>query len=306
MKAVIYTQYGPPDVLHLKEIEKPVPKEHEILVKVHATTVTVGDTRMRSFTVPRSQWLFARLYLGLLKPRRPILGMELAGVVESTGKGVQRFKKGDAIFALTMDGGYAEYKCLPENGVLATKPSNLTFEEAAAVPVGGITAWGMLHKACIQRGQKVLIYGASGSVGTFAVQLAHYFGAQVTAVCSAANSEMVKALGADAVIDYTREDFSQRGETYDIVLDAVGKAAPAQAKKVLRPSGMYVNVLSYSGKPRPEDLSHLKDLIEAGKIKVVMDRCYPLEQVVEAHRYVDKGHKKGNVSLTLVTNGQTT
>lgn len=308
MKAMVYTEYGPPDVLHLQDVEKPVPKEREVLVKVHATTVTIGDTIMRSLNIPGplSLWqrLFARVYLGLRKPKRTILGMELAGEIEVVGKKVTRFKPGDPIFASTFGvnfGGYAEYKCLPENGVLTIKPASLSFAEAAAVPGGGQTALHCLRKGKIQPGQKVLVYGASGAVGTNAVQIAkNHFEAQVTGVCSAANWELVKSLGAAKVIDYTREDFTQSGETYDVIFDAVGKLSPSQAKKVRKLAGIYLNVHADSdGSDNVENLLLLKEIVEAGKLKPVIDRQYTLEQIVEAHRYVDQGHKKGNVVITV-------
>lgn len=306
MKAVVFEKYGPPEVLHLAEVAKPTPKPNEVLIKVHATTVTIGDSRMRSFTVPRAQWLFARLYLGIRKPRRPILGMELAGEIEAVGRDVTRFKPGDPVFASTFEvnfGGHAEYKCMPEAGLLAIKPANLSYEEAAAAVGGGMTAWRCLKKGNIQRGQKVLVYGASGAVGSNAVQLvANHFEAEVTAVCSAANLELVKSLGAVNVIDYTKEDFTQSGQTYDVVFDAVAKFPPSRAKKALRPGGVYLNVHVDSdtgGSPRAEELNDLKALIEAGKLRPVIDRCYPLEQIIEAHRYVDQGHKKGNVVISV-------
>ena len=306
MKASVYTQYGTPEVLHLVDIPKPTPRNHEVLVKVHATTVTIGDTIMRSFKLPNiSGWqkLMARLILGWNKPRRHILGMELAGEIEAIGRKVARFKPGDMVFASTYDvnfGGHAEYKCLPERGVIALKPINLSYEEAAAIPGGGQTAWHCLKKGNLQPGQKILIYGASGAVGTFAVQLARHFGADVTAVCSGANFELVKSLGASRVIDYTRQDFTQSGETYDVIFDAVGKLSPAQWKKALKPGGVHINVHADSdGGEKVEYMLILKEMIEAGKIKPIIDRVYPFEQIVEAHRYVEQGHKKGNVAITM-------
>jgi len=307
MQAVVYARYGAPEVLQLVDIPKPQPKANEVLIRVHATSVTIGDVRMRSFTVPRGQWLFARLYLGVLKPRRPILGMELAGEIEAIGSAVTRFQVGDAVFASTFEanfGGYVEYKCMKEDGLLAIKPANLTFAEAAVAVGGGISALRCLQRGALQPGQKILIYGASGAIGTNAVQLArNHFGAAVTGVCSTANLELVKSLGAVEVIDYTREDFTQRGAVYDVVFDAVAKFPPARAKHALKPGGVYLNAHrdtdARSGLTMQQALRLLKELLEAGKLKPVIDRSYPLAQIVEAHRYVETGHKRGNVAITL-------
>ncbi len=307
MKAVICAEYGPPEVLQIVEMDKPAPKGDEVLIRVHATTVHRGDSRMRGLDIPGAAWkkLLARLVLGFNKPKNDILGMELAGEIEAVGQGVTRFRPGDQIFASTMwsgFGAYAEYKCMPEDGVLALKPANMTFEEAAVLPSGGITTLGIIKMANIQPGQSMLIYGASGSVGTFAVQMAKALGAEVTGVCSTANLELVNSLGADRVIDYIAEDFAQHQGKYDVVFDAVHKM-PGNYGRLLKEGGTYLNIDSSSDRIKKNDVPHLlqelQELAEAGKLEAVIDRRYPLEQIVEAHRYVDTGRKKGNVVITV-------
>jgi len=306
MKAVLCTKYGAPEVLQLGTVTKPTPKNHEVLIKIHATAVTASDCILRGSKLPPGfLLLMMRVVVGFRKPRNPVLGLVLAGEIESVGRDVTRFEVGDQVYGFTDlgFGTYAEYKCMPEKGILALKPDNLTYEEAAAIPYGAILASHYLKTGNIQRGQKVLIYGASGAIGTTAVQLAKHYGAEVTGVCSTANVELVKSLGADHIIDYTRDDLADRAERYDFILDAVGKrkssTLKSQCQKALTPNGKYISVDDGSPKSRVEYLVELKELIEAGHFKPVIDRCYPLEAIVEAHRYVDGGHKKGNVIITV-------
>ena len=310
MKAIVWTKYGPPEVLQIQEIEKPVPKDDEVLIKIHATTVTAGDCEMRRMKTALKYRFLMRAYVGLMRPKRiTILGMELAGKIESVGKDVKLFKEGDPVFAATgfaAMGSCAEYICLPEGSeepdkaILAIKPANMTYEEAAPVPVGGPEALNFLRKGNIQSGQKVLINGAGGTIGTFAVQLAKSFEAEVTAVDSTRKLDMLRSIGADQVIDYTQEDFTKSGETYDFIFDIVGKISSSQRKKSLKKTGIYLNVRKDKGvTPKTEDLLYIRELIEAGKIKSVIDRRYPLEQTAEAHKYVETGEKKGHVVITI-------
>jgi len=311
MKAVVCTKYGPPEVLQLREVEKTAPRNNEVCIHIFATAVTSSDSIIRGFKVAPSRWILGRLLLGLTKPRKPVLGLVLAGEIETAGKDVKRFQTGAPVYAFTQFrfGAYAEYTCLPEDSVMAVMPSNLTYEEAAAIPFGGLLALHYLRKGNVHSGQHVLIYGASGAVGTSAVQLAKHFGAIVTGVCSTTNVELVKSLGAETVIDYTKEEVMNRGERYDFIFDAVGKRKSSplkvQLKQALTPNGKYLSVDDGSPKLHREDLVFLTELVEAGEIKPVIDRCYPLEQMVEAHRYVDQGHKKGNVVITMHQNNRT-
>ena len=324
MKAILHTKYGPPDELQLKEVEKPIPKDNEVLIRIYATTVTTTDCNARNFTfVPKSFRFPARMHFGFRKPKINILGIDLAGEIEAVGKDVKLFKEGDRVFGSpgTNFGGHAEYICISEDGVLAIKPANMTYEEAAAIPLAGNTALFFIRDlGKVQAGQKILIHGASGAIGTYAVQLAKYYGAEVTGVCSATNAEMVKSLGADKVIDYTKEDFTKSDETYDVIFDVVGKITFSQCKSSLKQKGIYLeNLLGLQdiltiiwtsiigGKKikggvsteSVENLNFFLELIESGKLKPVIDRSYPLEQTAEAFKYVEKGHKKGTVVITV-------
>jgi NADPH:quinone reductase-like Zn-dependent oxidoreductase len=306
MKAIVYDRYGPPEVLKLTEIETPKPKQNEVLVKIIATTLHRGDTRMRSLSIPGSffEKLMGRFFIGITGPKRKILGMELAGVVESIGKEVTMFNIGDEVFASTglSFGAHAEYICLPEDGVIAFKPSNISFEEAAPVPASGCAALVFLRDTGkIKNIDRVLINGASGALGTYGVQIAKYFGVEVTGVCSTANLELVTSLGADHVIDYTKEDFTKSEKQYDLIFDTVSTSSKSECQKILAPNGRYIRTTG--PEPKREDLLFLKEIIEAGKLKTVIDRHYSLDEIVEAHRYVDKGHKKGNVVIN-VSNGE--
>jgi NADPH:quinone reductase-like Zn-dependent oxidoreductase len=306
MKAVVCTKYGPPEVLQLQEVEKPIPGNNEALIRIYATTVSSGDCRIRSLNlsgVPLLQRILARLVLGISKPRRPVQGLWLSGEIEATGKSVKRFHVGDRVYARTPDtkfGAYAEYACLPDKSFMALLPSNLSYEEAIAIPFGGVTALFFLQKGNIQKGNKVMIYGASGAVGSLAVQIAKYYGAVVTGICSTANIDLIKSLGADKIVDYTKEDFLADNDLYDIVFDAVGKISYTKIKSLLKYKGKFISVVT-SGHAKSEitDLITLTKLAESGEIKPVIDRKYSFEQMVEAHRYVELGHKKGNVVITV-------
>ena len=330
MKAIVFTEYGSPDVLQLKEVAKPTPKDDEILVRVHATPVNYGDLTARNFAnlslsefnMPAPLWLPARMSFGWNKPKINILGSELAGEVEAVGKKVKKFKPGDQVFAYTgMNmGANAEYLCLPEAGIVALKPANLTYEEASTLPYGAIMALSLLRKVNIRPGQKVLINGASGGIGSMAVQVAKHFGTEVTGVCGTPRLEYVKSLGADKVIDYTKDDFTRNGETYDLIFDILGRSSFSRLKRSLKPNGIYLlasykmkqlfqmfrtsmfggqKVICAMASEKSEDLVFIKELVEAGKIKTIIDKCYPLEQAAEAHRYVESGLKKGPVVITL-------
>ncbi len=322
MKAATYKKYGPPEVLQLSEVPKPALGDHDVLIKIHATTVTSADWRVRSLQVPLGFGLLMRLVFGISKPRQPVLGTELAGVVESVGKNVSKFKVGDTVFAFNdaAMGCYAEFKCMPQTGAIALKPTNLSYDEAAAISFGGTMAWGFLQRAKLQRGESVLIVGASGAVGTAAIQLAKYSGAEVTGVCSTSNMELVRSLGAQHVIDYTQEDFTRNGKTYDVIVDTVGTAPFGRSKNSLKEGGRLLMVaaslpemlqipwVAMTSRKKmiagpiaanADVLRFLAKLAKAGYFKPVIDRRYPLEQIVQAHRYVDTGRKKGNVVVLL-------
>lgn len=330
MKAIVYTNYGSPDVLQLTDIEKPLPKDNEVLIRVHATSVNFGDMMARNykaisphqFNMPFLIWIIAKISFGLNQPKIPILGNEFAGEIETVGSDVKRFMPGDQVFGYSGErmGAYAEYLCMPENGMLAIKPSNMTFEEAAGVPYGALMTLSLLRKANIKPGQKVLINGASGGIGSAAVQIARSLGAEVTGVCSTSKVGFVKSLGAANVIDYTKEDFTQNGETYDLIFDILGKSSIPRCKSSLKPNGIHLfasfklkqllqmlwtsrsggkKVICALGPGKVDDLNTIKEMIEDGKIKPFIDRCYPLDQMAEAHSYVERGHKKGNVVITV-------
>jgi len=335
MKAVVYTEFGPPDVLQLKEVQKPAPKDNEVLIRVHAAPVSYGDLAARNFknissrefNMPLPLLLPTRMYFGFTKPKISILGSEFAGEVESAGKDVKLFKAGDQVMGYLGQrmGAYAEYLCMPESGSLAIKPANMTYAEAAAVPYGAIIATSLLGKGNLQRGHKVLINGASGGIGSAAVQIARYYGAEVTGVCGTPRLEYVKSLGADRVIDYTEEDFAQNGETYDLIFDILGRSSYSRCKNSLKPKGIYLlasfkmkallqmlwtgmvgskKVICVLSSEKSEDLVFVKELIEAGKYKSIVDRCYPLEQAAEAHRYAESGLKRGQVVITVGKDNQ--
>ena len=337
MKAIVYEEYGPPDVLQLKEVEKPVPKDNEILIKVHARSVNYGDIVTRNFSnIPLSEFhmplpllLPARIMFGYRKPRKNILGSEFAGEVEAIGKDVKHFKEGDPVFGYVGEkmGTYAEYLCMPEDRSVAIKPSNMTFAEAAVVPYGSLMALNLLRKVNIQSGQNILINGASGGIGSAAVQLARFhYGAEVTGVCGTPRTEFVKSLGAHKVIDYSKEDFTQNGETYDLIFDILGKSSFSALKGSLKENGIYLLASFKTGKilqmlwtkligsrkvkcalaiDKQEDMVYVKKLMEAEKIKAIIDKRFPMEQAAEAHRYVESGQKKGNVVITTEENDKT-
>lgn len=330
MKAVVYEHYGSPEVLKLQEVSKPAPKDNEILIRIYAVSVNVGDLWARNFkaitpskfSMPLPLWLPSRLYFGWTKPKISILGSEFAGRIESVGRDVKRFKKGDPVFGYRGQsmGANAEYLCVPENGMVEIKPSNMSYEEAATVPYGALTALSLLRKANLQPGQKVLINGASGGIGSAAVQLAKYFGAEVTGVCGTPRLEFVRALGADKVIDYTNEDFTQNGESYDLIFDIPGKSSFSKCRNSLKPDGIYLlasfkmkqlfqmlwtsmtggrKVICALSSEKVEDLAFIRELAEAGKFQAIIDRHFPLEQTAEAHTYIENGFKKGNVVISV-------